>query len=97
MITKIVDTRQNMAIIDTKATNQKGATMADEKRGHSRSPDLKQLYIRVDEPFRRRLKAASALTGQDQADFLRESAETRICAVFAANGGNSNNETDTEA
>lgn len=69
--------------------------MADEKRGHSRSPDLKQFYIKTDAAFQRRLKVAAAMSDQDMAAFLRESAEIRICAVFAANGGSSDYSGDT--
>lgn len=96
MIVKIVDKCKNLPIMVTKATNQKGKPMADEKRGHSRSPDLKQYYIKTDPAFHRRLKAASALSGQDMTEFLRECAEIRICAIFAANGGNTGSEPETQ-
>lgn len=95
MIHKIVDNREYHAILVVKATTSKGKAMADEKRGHSRSPNLKQYYIQTDGEFHRRLKVAAALEGEDMAVFLRKSAEIRICVAFAAKDGSQTTESDT--
>jgi hypothetical protein len=66
------------------------------KKGHTRSPDLKRVWIRSDEQFIMNLELASHKEGLDKATFLRKAADARITQVLFADNGDIDTLTGTE-
>lgn len=52
----------------------------------TRWSNMFQPWVRGDDNFRNRVKAAAAMNGQDMADFIADAIAARVEEVFAAEG-----------